>query len=333
MDRDIFLFEKMGEIYDNKISFMIESLDNQLKINMLEAQYKVVTESGTKEDFEYLYMEAQEETKKKKKGIFNGIIEWVKKIKDRLVDFFTKKKIEKKINELPDKVEVDKAQDEQYKGFKKFHDWLVKPINLFKQKKYKDLTVDIIKKGAGIVGVVTGIAALNIHMSLNKSEIKERTNWILKVFKTDCDSVLKMLNVNDDDLLPIKILKQCISFINTIITEAMKWCTRIATSTPIGEKAGKEMIKGELRHKAYKIHSGLIDEDIAQKKHDDAVQWVSKPVFNKDGYVNHDYHVEELVDKRDLMDLKEKRAFDKKWSDEAKKQKKAVKKELRKTIK
>ena len=54
MDRDIFLFEKMGEIYDNKISFMIESLDNQLKINMLEAQYKVITESGTKEDFEYL---------------------------------------------------------------------------------------------------------------------------------------------------------------------------------------------------------------------------------------------------------------------------------------
>ena len=41
-----------------------------------------------------------------------------------------------------------------------------------------------------------------------------------------------------------------------------------------------------------------------RKKHDNAVQWVSKPVFNKDGYVSHDYHVEELVDKWDLMDLK-----------------------------
>ena len=58
---DIFLFEKMNEIYDNKISFMIESLDNQLRINMLEAQYKVVTENGTREDFEYLYMEAKKE--------------------------------------------------------------------------------------------------------------------------------------------------------------------------------------------------------------------------------------------------------------------------------
>ena len=75
MDRDIFLFEKMNEIYDKKISFMIESLDNQLKINMLEAQYKVVTESGTKEDFEYLYMEAKEEKKEKKKSIFDGIID------------------------------------------------------------------------------------------------------------------------------------------------------------------------------------------------------------------------------------------------------------------
>ena len=44
MDRDILLFEKMNEIYDNKISFMIESLDTQMKINMLEAQYKVITE-------------------------------------------------------------------------------------------------------------------------------------------------------------------------------------------------------------------------------------------------------------------------------------------------
>ena len=146
MDRDIFLFEKMNEIYGNKISFMIESLDSQLKINMLEAQYKVVTESGTKEDFEYLYMEAQEEVKQKKKCIFNGIIEWVIKIKDKLVDFFKEKKIEKEIDKLPDKFEIDEGYDKQFKGFKKFHEWLIKPINLFKQKKYKDLTVDLLKK-------------------------------------------------------------------------------------------------------------------------------------------------------------------------------------------
>ena len=124
MDRDIFLFEKMNEIYDNKLSFMIESLDTQMKINMLEAQYKVITESGTKEDFKYLYMEAQEETKEKKKGIFDGIIEWVKKIKDKIVDFFTKKKIKKQINALPDTVGIDKAHDEHFSKFKKFHSWV-----------------------------------------------------------------------------------------------------------------------------------------------------------------------------------------------------------------
>ena len=29
-EKDILLFEKMNEIYDNKINFMIESLDTQL---------------------------------------------------------------------------------------------------------------------------------------------------------------------------------------------------------------------------------------------------------------------------------------------------------------
>ena len=68
-----------------------------------------------------------------------------------------------------------------------------------------------------------------------------------------------------------------------------------------------------------------------RKKHDDAVQWVSKPVFNKDGYVSHVYHVEELVDKWDLMDLK-KRSFNKKWSDKAKNKRKQLKKNFVKSL-
>ena len=227
MDRDIFLFEKMNEIYGNKISFMIESLDSQLKINMLEAQYKVVTESGTKEDFEYLYMEAQEETKQKKKGIFNGIIEWVMKIKDKLVDFFKEKKIEKEIDKLPDKFEIDEGYDKQFKGFKKFHEWLIKPINLFKQKKYKDLTVDLLKKGGQIVKMTVTVVLVGNIIYIGKSIVKKNIDWILKIFKTDCDSIVKMLKVNDDDSAPIKILKEIVGFINKHVGAAMNWCINI----------------------------------------------------------------------------------------------------------
>ena len=227
MDRDIFLFEKMNEIYGNKISFMIESLDSQLKINMLEAQYKVVTESGTKEDFEYLYMEAQEEVKQKKKCIFNGIIEWVIKIKDKLVDFFKEKKIEKEIDKLPDKFEIDEGYDKQFKGFKKFHEWLIKPINLFKQKKYKDLTVDLLKKGGQIVKMTVTVVLVGNIIYIGKSIVKKNIDWILKIFKTDCDSIVKMLKVNDDDSAPIKILKEIVGFINKHVGAAMNWCINI----------------------------------------------------------------------------------------------------------
>ena len=238
MDRDIFLFEKMNEIYDNKISFMIESLDNQLKINMLDAQYEIVNESGTKEDFEYLYMEAQEETKEKKKNIFNGIIDWVDKIKNRLVDFFKSKKIEKQIDKLPNEVQIDEGYKKQFEGFKKFHDWIVKPINLFKQKKYGKMLADLVKKGAQIVGVCTGVSILHNTVKYYKPDLKKCADWILKVFKTDCDSIIKALKPARDhiewkvDQNPsyststnaIELTKDCVRLIGKVCNAAMHWC-------------------------------------------------------------------------------------------------------------
>ena len=231
MDRDILLFEKMNEIYDKKISFMIESLDNQLKINMLESQYKVVTENGTKEDFEYLYMEAKEETKEKKKGIFNSIVEWVIKIKNRLVDFFREKKIEKQIDKLPDKFEIDEGYDKQFKGFKKFHEWLVKPINLIKQKKYKELTADLIKKGMQINSMVGVVIMCDNTIQMTKPGLKQCANWILKIFKTDCDEIIKMSKINEDDSFPIKTLKEIISMINKVVKSALNWCILVPSKS------------------------------------------------------------------------------------------------------
>ena len=248
MDRDIFLFEKMGEIYDNKISFMIESLDNQLKINMLEAQYKVVTESGTKEDFEYLYMEAQEETKEKKKGIFNGIIEWVKKIKDKIVDFFTKKKIEKRIKEMPDKFEVDESYNKKFSFFKKFHEWLVRPINLIKAKNYKGLVNDLISKGSGIVAACCGIVLVGQHVSMNKDKFKESADWILKYFKTDCDTLIKLLKIDDSDSGIMKFLKQMVGFINKMVTQSLDWIMNIAFHVVKGPVA----VTDKLMYSAYR---------------------------------------------------------------------------------
>lgn len=224
MDRDIFLFEKMNEIYDNKISFMIESLDTQMKINMLEAQYKVITESGTKEDFKYLYMEAKEETKEKEKSIFKRIVEWVIKIKDKLVDFFTKRKIDKEIDKLPDKFEIDKGYKKQFEGFQKFHKWIVRPIKLFKEKKYDELKEDLFKKVGAITAIAAGVVITDALVPIGKSYLKDGANWILKVFKTDCDEILKFCSSAGNDVVPIKFLKDMIGSLSNVINAAIKWC-------------------------------------------------------------------------------------------------------------
>ena len=258
MDRDILLFEKMNEIYDKKISFMIESLDTQMKINMLEAQYKVITESGTKEDFEYLYMEAKEETKEKKKGIFDGIIEWVKKIKDKIVDFFTKKKIKKQINALPDTVGIDKAHDEHFSKFKKFHSWVVRPINLFKQKKYGEMKTEIVNNFKNIALITGGITFSHVYIKIRKGVLIDRADWVCDTFKVDCDDILKLCKVNDGDSSGIKILKELVSSISQVVSKALQYIaiipsavvTDLALCGAVGAVSGKMIGTGIGRIKA-----------------------------------------------------------------------------------
>ena len=276
MDRDILLFEKMNEIYDNKISFMIESLDTQMKINMLEAQYKIINESGTKEDFKYLYMEAQEETKEKKKNIFDGIIEWVGKIKNRIVDFFTKKKIDKKINALPDKVEVDESKKKQFSLFEKFHKWLVKPINLFKQKRYKELTADLVMKGSEIVLACFGIREVLKTVIMNKSEIKQKADWIFKHFKTSCDDIESMLkntlSHNNDESFPMKILRDCVGFIGKMSGKALDWILTIGELPgAVGDKIGYTIYKDHQRDKEEYAARYKKEKDGTLKKGD--IKW------------------------------------------------------------
>lgn len=224
---DIFLFEKMNEIYDNKISFMIESLDNQLRINMLEAQYKVVTENGTREDFEYLYMEAKKEVKEKKKGIFQSIIDWLKRIKEKISDFFTKKKIDSNIKKLPNSFKVDKSYEKKFNLFKKFFDWLKRPIEYFKKREYDKMAGDLMIKGVEIVAAADAVVLLNTIVTFSKSKFKTQSDWIMNTFKTNCDFLIKIAN-SDDASLPVKLLRKLISIINSMVSQAMKWVLDIS---------------------------------------------------------------------------------------------------------
>ena len=64
--------------------------------NMAQAEYKVLTESGTDEDLEMLYMEATEQANQKSEGIFSKIFTAIRNflsgIKEKITKFFTGKK-------------------------------------------------------------------------------------------------------------------------------------------------------------------------------------------------------------------------------------------------
>ncbi len=69
------LADELYESYEmDRLMFMIEMVDRQLDINMRKAELKVLQESGTYEDLEYLYEEAEAQAQEQKKGIIQSIV-------------------------------------------------------------------------------------------------------------------------------------------------------------------------------------------------------------------------------------------------------------------
>ena len=184
-----------------------------------------------------------------------------------MVDFFKSKKIEKEIDKLPDKFEIDEGYDKQFKGFKKFHEWLIKPINLFKQKKYKELTADLIKKGMTINSIVATVVVCDNTIKMTKPVLKQCADWILKIFKTDCDEIIKMIKINEDDSFPIKTLKEIICIINKVVKSALNWCILVPS---------KAIFNAELKivSKPFEKRSNLINNDTINNVDDDEIEYV-----------------------------------------------------------
>ena len=72
-ERAVAIEESTYEIQMAKLNAMYEMVDKNLELNMLEAEAKVLTESGTYDDLDYLYEEANAEAVEKKKGIIGKI--------------------------------------------------------------------------------------------------------------------------------------------------------------------------------------------------------------------------------------------------------------------
>lgn len=106
-DRDFAIMEAESNMIFNKLFAMLEMVDMRLELNKEAAEYKVLKESGTYEDLQYLYTEAENEANQEKQGIIQTIINAIKNIisaiSNGIKNFFGKHK-----NDNPNEmIEVD----------------------------------------------------------------------------------------------------------------------------------------------------------------------------------------------------------------------------------
>lgn len=106
-DREYAIMEAESNMIFNKLFAMLEMVDIQLELNKEAAEYKVLKESGTYDDLQYLYTEAENEANEKKQSIIqtiaNAISSILSSISNGIRNFFNKNK-----NANPDEmVEVD----------------------------------------------------------------------------------------------------------------------------------------------------------------------------------------------------------------------------------
>ena len=79
-DRELMILEREHELTQEKINFMLETVERQRDLNKREAEFVVLKENGTYDDLMYLYQEADEEAKKNKRGILETILAGIQSI-------------------------------------------------------------------------------------------------------------------------------------------------------------------------------------------------------------------------------------------------------------
>ena len=87
-----------------KLNVLFEAVQAKKEADMLAAEAKVLTESGTYDDLTMLYTEAEAEANEKSGGILRSIWNAIKKFFAKIKNFFTGKSTD----DIPDEVELDK---------------------------------------------------------------------------------------------------------------------------------------------------------------------------------------------------------------------------------
>ena len=244
-ERAVAIEESTYEIQMAKLNAMYEMVDKNLELNMLEAEAKVLTESGTYDDLDYLYEAASEgfvnKVKKAVESIAKSLIKFIQKIVTSVKEAFGSKSAKKTLDSVEKAVKGNskvkntkitiKDGSKAEKEIQKEVDGLRGKLSRFKAGRVSEADIKSVdesisrinkKKAALITGttVITVGAAIVLLRKLI-SETDSDNGSAIKDAKNNA-SQIKMEGVDTSDEAVLKATQKLHSGIATLVKDKLK---------------------------------------------------------------------------------------------------------------
>ena len=219
-ERAIAIEESAYEIQMAKLNAMYEMVDKNLELNMLEAEAKVLTESGTYDDLDYLYEEANKEAAEKKEGIISKIIGVVKQIwqaiTNTITNFFSKNK------DVEGEAEVDENDEKRMNALNAVWGKIKQVLNFVRNNGAK-IAMGVAAIGTLILGGLELFGKKGKKVKRPSSVVK---GWIQSINSKagEVNSALKSAVAGDDEH------KKALEILSTVGEKLKDWVTSLTSA-------------------------------------------------------------------------------------------------------
>lgn len=169
------------ELQFARYNTMLEMIDQKLELNKKAAELKVLEESGTYEDLEYLYTEAENEAGQEKTGVIQSICNAIKtviqSITNAIKNFFNKNKTNADAQVEVDATEYDNS-NKLINGWGKVKSALNLPDN------NSDKFTKIITAVGGLVGSFVVVQGANkVYKKVKYGDVQDKSTKIDEINK------------------------------------------------------------------------------------------------------------------------------------------------------
>ena len=219
-ERAIAIEESKYEIQMAKLNAMYEMVDKNLELNMLEAEAKVLTESGTYDDLDYLYEEANNEAAEKKEGIISKIIGVVKQIwqaiTNTITNFFSKNK------DVEGEAEVDENDEKRVNALNGVWGKIKQVLNFVRNNGAK-IAMGVAAIGTLIIGGLELFGKKGKKVKRPSSVVK---GWIQNINSKagEVNSALSAAIAGDEDH------KKALEILSTVGEKLKDWVTSLTSA-------------------------------------------------------------------------------------------------------